>query len=319
MAEAQNILVGVDLSHGDHLISADLLPATTAVTDQAIELASKTGGKLTFFAAIDLPPHTLEYLEEEDPNALQELGAKADRVLQLLVAKAQEKGVTQAAGLHVIGKSWFEIVKQVLRGHHDLVMAGTRNQSDLKRMFFGSTSLKLLRNCPCPVWVSKPFVGSKTRKILVADDLTEVGARLVRLGATVAAAEGAELHILHSLETPWDPTLKHQDPKQEAFHQKRCRQAATILAAHSDCSEVKQLIQPPEIHLREDLAENAILHAILNDQYDLLVMATIARSGLAGFLMGNTAERLLPQVTCSVLAVKPEDFKCPVSLDDSST
>ena len=94
---------------------------------------------------------------------------------------------------------------------------------------------------------------------------------------------------------------------------------ATILAAHSDCSEVKQLIQPPEIHLREDLAENAILHAILNDQYDLLVMATIARSGLAGFLMGNTAERLLPQVTCSVLAVKPDDFKCPVSMDDSST
>jgi hypothetical protein len=30
-------------------------------------------------------------------------------------------------------------------------------------------------------------------------------------------------------------------------------------------------------------------------------------------MIGNTAERLLPEVRCSVLAVKPPDFICPIA------
>jgi universal stress protein E len=78
---------------------------------------------------------------------------------------------------------------------------------------------------------------------------------------------------------------------------------------------VKALAARPTIVLIEELAENAIQHYVQRQQIDLLVMATIARSGLSGFLMGNTAERLMPQLNCSVLAVKPADFRCPVTLD----
>jgi nucleotide-binding universal stress UspA family protein len=44
-------------------------------------------------------------------------------------------------------------------------------------------------------------------------------------------------------------------------------------------------------------------------------MGTVARGGIAGLLIGNTAERMLRKLPCSVLAVKPEGFVCPVSLD----
>ncbi len=44
------------------------------------------------------------------------------------------------------------------------------------------------------------------------------------------------------------------------------------------------------------------------NRIDLLVLGTIGRSGIAGLLMGNTAERILNKVECSVLAVKPEGF-----------
>ena len=50
---------------------------------------------------------------------------------------------------------------------------------------------------------------------------------------------------------------------------------------------------------------------------DLLVMGTVGRSGLYGFLMGNTAERILNKVDCSILAVKPSGFVCPVKLNRS--
>jgi nucleotide-binding universal stress UspA family protein len=43
-------------------------------------------------------------------------------------------------------------------------------------------------------------------------------------------------------------------------------------------------------------------------------MGTIARSGVTGLLMGNTAERVFGHVNCSVLAVKPAGFVSPVKL-----
>jgi nucleotide-binding universal stress UspA family protein len=45
-------------------------------------------------------------------------------------------------------------------------------------------------------------------------------------------------------------------------------------------------------------------------------MGTVARTGVAGLFIGNTAEAILEQIECSVLAVKPEGFETPVSLED---
>ena len=46
---------------------------------------------------------------------------------------------------------------------------------------------------------------------------------------------------------------------------------------------------------------------------DLVIMGTVARTGLAGFVMGNTAERVLSRLRGSVLAVKPAGFVSPVT------
>ena len=50
---------------------------------------------------------------------------------------------------------------------------------------------------------------------------------------------------------------------------------------------------------------------------DLVVMGTVARAGIAGMLIGNTAERVLRKLPCSVLTVKPDGFVSPVRLDAS--
>jgi nucleotide-binding universal stress UspA family protein len=47
---------------------------------------------------------------------------------------------------------------------------------------------------------------------------------------------------------------------------------------------------------------------------ELIVMGTVCRTGIAGFIIGNTAENILQQVDCSVLTVKPEGFVSPVKL-----
>jgi universal stress protein E len=41
-------------------------------------------------------------------------------------------------------------------------------------------------------------------------------------------------------------------------------------------------------------------------------MGTVGRAGIAGLLIGNTAEKILHQVECSVMTVKPDGFVSPV-------
>jgi len=51
-------------------------------------------------------------------------------------------------------------------------------------------------------------------------------------------------------------------------------------------------------------------------QADLVVMGTVSRTGIPGLLIGNTAEVILNNLECSVLAVKPADFATPVSFSE---
>ena len=50
--------------------------------------------------------------------------------------------------------------------------------------------------------------------------------------------------------------------------------------------------------LLSDLAHNSLK--------DLLVLGTIQRSGLGRLLIGSTAERILDEARCDILAIKPE-------------
>jgi len=43
-------------------------------------------------------------------------------------------------------------------------------------------------------------------------------------------------------------------------------------------------------------------------------MGTVARTGIPGLIIGNTAETVFSQVSCSILTIKPAGFKSPVKL-----
>ena len=68
------------------------------------------------------------------------------------------------------------------------------------------------------------------------------------------------------------------------------------------------------IHRRGE-PDAVILDFVVGEGIDLVVMGTVARGGIAGLLIGNTAERILRKLPCSVLAVKPDGFVSPVGLE----
>ena len=72
----------------------------------------------------------------------------------------------------------------------------------------------------------------------------------------------------------------------------------------------------PHVHLLEGKAKDLVPELARKKDVELIILGTVARSGLPELLIGNTAENVLSQVDCSVLTVKPEGFVTPVGLGD---
>jgi len=58
--------------------------------------------------------------------------------------------------------------------------------------------------------------------------------------------------------------------------------------------------------------ESIIIDFAEKNKTDLIVMGTVGGSGLSGMLIGNTAEKVIAPINCSILTVKPENFQTPV-------
>ena len=72
----------------------------------------------------------------------------------------------------------------------------------------------------------------------------------------------------------------------------------------------------PKTHLVKGRAQREIPALVEKIEADLVVMGTVARTGIPGFFMGNTAETILNQINCSVLAIKPPGFVTPITLEE---
>lgn len=319
MSLFRNILVGVDLTQYDAIT---LQPSDVArgVIHQALWLAEKTKARLTFFSVLDLSMEAMPQLDETDfrylTTAAEQIVAK---ILPDLAQQARSKGI-EAVEKMAFGSVWLEMVRQSLRDQHDLVLIGTRDRSDMERMLFGSTAIKLVRRCVCPVWVVKPGGEPSPFKILVASDLDPVAEETLRLVVELAHVAPVIIHLLHVVDFPLD---RHwcigglPSAREEAYRRRVREHAVKELQGQIERAGASTLSPPVQVHLVDEvgiLPDEGILHYLEKNAIDLVAMGTMGHGGLAGVMIGNTAERLLPQLSCSLLAVKPKDFVSPVRL-----
>jgi universal stress protein E len=251
------------------------------------------------------------------PDSDESVASRAKNVLSNLVEAAKQEGVSCHFRL-AYGKSWVQIIRQVINGEHDLVVVGTRDLDPVRRFFLGSTAIKLLRKCPCPVWVTKPQLRGRVSCVLVATDFTPVSDLAMDLGASMAQQNAASLCVSHVLEYPEQKYLRQSHSTEETIlkYQEEFRAAAEKrLAAQLQRPAFRDLPEKPQVIVSEGPAADEILSLIEHHKVGLLVMGTVQRGGVRGVLVGSTAEELLPQIPCSVLAVKPDDFQCPIRAD----
>lgn len=302
----RNILVGIDLGTSVDSLSGNLSPANLEAVERALDVAERTKAALAFVAVLDAGDTTRRLIHDAKANA-SNVFDEAHALLSLLVQRAAQRGISAEARV-LMGKSWLKLIQEVLKHHHDLVVIGTRHEEAVDRVLYGSTAMKLLRKCPCPVWVTKPSHGLPISKVLVAHDLGAVGRHALDLGVGLAQAFDLKLHVLHAIEQLpiGDPTgFGLTPPGAEAMHAE-AHERILVELGNAD------LQQTPEIRVISGFPEPAITAMLSEESIDLLIMGTLGRAGIRGIITGNTAERLLPRLQCSMLAIKPDGFECPV-------
>lgn len=277
--------------------------------DQALRLAKAIGARARLFHSNSqdeawTPAHG-DYVVT--PPGLPEPGRIA---LDAVLEEFRQAGVETELEL-TEETAWRGILRSVVRNQIDCVVSGKRNEAEHGGHRVGSVAMKLLRKCPCPVWVARPGVSPAPQRVLAATDLSAVGARVVSLAALVAESFDAALHVVHSFQLPFD--VQWEGEEAVADFERRERESR-----HRKLEEaVAETRFPGEVHYYVGLTSptQAILACNERIDPDLVVMGTISRGGVAGLLVGNTAERLLARLDCSLLTVKPDDFVCPVELD----
>ena len=305
MEPIRNLLVALALD----VRQRGLSPGSRLAADQALRLATATGAKVRLF-------HSSAAEEAWDPEARHYVDASerltpAGRAA-LDAVRAEYRAAGVEAELELSEESaWRGILRCVLRDSIDWVVAGKRNEEERGGHKIGSVAMKLLRKCPCPVWVAKPGVATSPRRVLAASDLTPVGVRVVSLAAFVASCFDAELHVVHSFQLPFDVQWEGEEAVAE-FERRERRERRQRLE-----EQVNESKFPGDVHYYVGVTSpsRAVLECDERIDPDLVVMGTVSRGGIAGFLVGNTAERLLGRLDCSLLTVKPDDFVCPVPLD----
>jgi len=176
-----------------------------ATLARAVELAKRNRARLTLIEVVEeLPRELLALITTATPRELRKLAIKERKErLEALVAPLLEDGVRATAVVRY-GTPFLEIIREVLRKKIDLVILTAEGRGGLKERLFGSTSLHLMRKCPCPVWVMKPSRSPRYSRILAAVDPcssdpegTALDVKILDLATSLARLEKSLLHVVH--------------------------------------------------------------------------------------------------------------------------
>jgi nucleotide-binding universal stress UspA family protein len=272
-----------------------------------------------FPEATDMPTGLPGVLIHEDV-----LEAKHLRLQQLADVVRQSDVAVETKILP--GEPFLEIIREVLRQQHDLVMTTAKGRSSLRERFFGSTTMHLMRKCPCPVWVVKRSQPEGQTRILAAVDPNPheperhaLSVKIMDLATSLARQRQSELVVVHtwtftverSLRTGHLSLANDLDRWVSDTRQQHRKWLAELLKPYA----LEELNH--EVYLLKGEAGKLIPEMALAKDVQLIVMGTVSRTGVSGLLIGNTAERILGQVDCAVLAVKPDGFRTPVKLEET--
>lgn len=194
----------------------------------------------------------------------------------------------------------------------DLIVVGATGQSALQRILVGSTASRIVRRSAWPVLVVKPEQTWPPRSVVCPVDYSDAAARALVWAARMARqTEDGHVHVLHVVETAAAQTMDLYGvgaSTELESHRAQAREEAWP-RLRDFCAEAgldEDVAWTPHVVSGDVDAQVVTLAREVNA--DLISMGSVGRKGLEGLFIGNTAERVLRQLPCSLLITKPDAF-----------
>ncbi len=294
---------------------------------KAAEIARASGARIELFHVVDLPVHIDARRGRPDIEArrrrLDTLLQNSQRHLERYSRLPFLRGLTVTTHSNSDFPPHEAIVRRAIRTRADLVIAASRSRGLVGRLLLRNTDWELIRQCPCPLLLVKSRRPYESMAVLAAIDPfhahskpADLDVRLLDLAKDWSGLFKGRLHAFHAYlplmsvsPMPAGPTVPIAPPPEvEEAH-------GELIAHEFDRLSQSAGIASSTRHLHMGDTCNELCAVAKRIRAGLVVMGAVSRSGLRRVFIGNTAEKVLDEIECDVLVVKPRGFKTSVTLN----
>jgi universal stress protein E len=303
----------------------DVRGRNAPVLKKAAGLARALGAKLEIFHAmtepvpIDAFTFAGQGLKKFEENTRQWYL----RRLESLATPLRRNGLEVSVAAEWDFPAHDALIRRARRTKTDLIVVQQHAARHVVPWLLRYTDWELLRQSPVPVLLVKTDRQYVSPKVLAAIDPSHAFAKTARLdddilrrSDRIATVTHGQLHAVHT----YTPTLMDMKPEELSAPDATTRitaHAARIAQSGFDkalrTARLGSKLTARQRHLLVGHAVDAIPALARKLRCDLVVMGALSRSGLKRLAIGNTAERLLDDLPCDLLIVKPPGFVAHVA------
>ena len=301
------------------LVVLDPTDSQQKALNRGLELARKQPCKLTAFLSVYDFSYEMTTMLSGDERESMRQAVIHDRELWVgeLINNARNQGIDIDLKVVWHNRPFEAIVHEVLEQNFDLVIKGTHNHDILKSMIFTPTDWHILRKCPCAVLLVKEHEWPENGNIIAAvnagseqDHHQSLNQRVISNAKAMAQVLHGKVHLVNAFPgTPVNIAIEIPEfnPQQYNSAMRQHHESAVAeLARQFDMAE-------QDTHVLEGMPEDIIPALATELDAEMVVIGTIGRTGLSAAIIGNTAEHLIDQLDCDVLALKPANFVSPLA------
>jgi universal stress protein E len=291
--------------------------ASPTLTKSA-QLARAFNAELELFHDIDLPmyPDVYAYGDRQIGDDEQSIRANYLQALDTMAAPLRRSGLRASVAAEWDFPPYEAILRQANRSRTDLIVTAVHASAHHALWPLHPTDWELLRLSPMPVLLLKSWRAYREPVVLAALDPTHARAKpadldrlVLQLGADFSRALGGSLHAVHACGASPAAMLSALARGPGSAQRLKARAGSTRAAATETLRLLPGLALPQSrLHVIDRLPVDAIAGTARELGAAIVVMGAVSRTGLKRLIIGNTAERVIDDLGCDILVVKPEGF-----------
>ena len=283
------------------LVPTDFSKASDAALAHARTLAGSTGATVRLLHVVDNAFLATVLADPRDHES-----AAREKLQQRLSGESRD-------GILVVQRSYApaNAITRYARAHSiDLIVMGTHGRGRVPHHLLGSVAEKVARTAPCPVLTIRETprtpVGRRPR-LLVPTDFSPCSDAALGCAKRIAAKTRGSVCLLHVIEhQSTSVTYGSELPAPESLHAQpgQTENARIELGRRMLADSWSRIAMTGDIVCG---ASAAMISAYAADHvFDMIVMGTHGRSGIAHLLMGSIAESVIRTAPCPVMTVKSQ-------------